>query len=608
MPRTLRSKRLRNTLYASADGKCRICGIDLKHDWHADHVVPWSVTGRTNVHEMQALCPACNLSKGSRMADYRKHQEEMKDVASRMANSKRQFRLLCHVVCGGGKSWLPYILMSEMPPNVRLCWVVPRSALQEQAATEQDGNHGIQLRDSGNEIDPCRGYRGVVVTQQAFSLQPELWRDEFKRHPYILVVDEPHHAKVSHNGEKNALATAISLTEGHCFGVVYMTGTLTTGDNRMIYGVEYIDSVDGRGIEPCQSGFDACIRYSRSDAREDDAIVPIKFFHHDGPVKWESLRLGTEVEVRLSEATRTQESSAIWTALSTSMATDLFDRGYEHWKKYGESLLVLCNTQAKAKEYHRKLLELGEKSFLAVTENDDALNSIKQFKATKSGCLVTCAMAYEGLDHKQLSHVVCLTHIRSTPWIEQALARVWRKAPGKSQCFAFVPDDPRMSRVIREIKAEQPDVKRPSDSESSGGGDGGERQNDAIPIDSQHLDTRQTSLDEDVTASEFNDKQLQAIEMLRSVGLDDSHEAVQAVIGALSAVDKPSMNGGITPKQRESALRNKIVSICRNIDSLKDAEFGTMQKTLFRRNRKSIKDMNEKELRRALEYVENLLP
>jgi 5-methylcytosine-specific restriction endonuclease McrA len=67
MGRTLVSKRLRYALWRAADGKCQLCGRDLDpDDWHADHITPWSKTGRTNVHEMQALCPHCNLKKGDR--------------------------------------------------------------------------------------------------------------------------------------------------------------------------------------------------------------------------------------------------------------------------------------------------------------------------------------------------------------------------------------------------------------------------------------------------------------------------------------------------------------------------------------------------------------
>jgi hypothetical protein len=62
--RRLRSKKLRAALWMGADGKCCQCHCELPSDWHADHVVPWSVTHRTNVHEMQPLCPKCNIKKG----------------------------------------------------------------------------------------------------------------------------------------------------------------------------------------------------------------------------------------------------------------------------------------------------------------------------------------------------------------------------------------------------------------------------------------------------------------------------------------------------------------------------------------------------------------
>ena len=65
--RLLRNQGLRATLYFEADGKCGNCGVVLEDNWHADHVIPWSASKRTNVFEMQALCPSCNTSKGARM-------------------------------------------------------------------------------------------------------------------------------------------------------------------------------------------------------------------------------------------------------------------------------------------------------------------------------------------------------------------------------------------------------------------------------------------------------------------------------------------------------------------------------------------------------------
>ena len=65
--RTLRSKEDRWMLWNWSGGRCAICGEPIELDsFHADHRVPYSVSGRTNVYEMQALCPSCNLKKGAR--------------------------------------------------------------------------------------------------------------------------------------------------------------------------------------------------------------------------------------------------------------------------------------------------------------------------------------------------------------------------------------------------------------------------------------------------------------------------------------------------------------------------------------------------------------
>lgn len=586
-----------------------MCGEALPDNWHADHVVPWSKTKTTNVHEMQALCPLCNIKKGKSVRpELRKHQSEMVGIAGEIVSRRKAgFRLLAYVVCGGGKSWLPGLLVEQMPSDIKLCWLVPRLALQKQAIEDTQKTFGITLRDAGNDINPSRGRRGVVVTHQAFSMCPELWRDEFKKNKYILLVDEPHHAKFTRKGELNRLAAAIGHTESHALGTVYMTGTLSTGDSDMIYGVEYVDDPQTKKEVACESGFDYFIRYRRADALEEKSIVPIEFFHHDGPVKWESISSGKKTEIKLSEAAKKEESNAIWTALSTDMANAMFEKGYLHWKKNGNKLLVVCHSQQAAKKWHNELLSRGEHSFLAVSENEEALAHIKAFKNKPRSCLVTCAMAYEGLDERPLSHVICLTHIRSIPWIEQMLARVWRADSGKTRCFAFVPDDPRMRRVIESIKAETPDFKSMVEEKDGGQGRGDSitSDRDAIPIESRHDYTRLSGLDESIGFLSLNQKQQEAYEKLVSIGIDPDNEHFTGIIASLATAGATGLNAELTDSEREVEICNAIAKECRDIDArIYSCQWGTMQKNLFiRNNGKSTKDMTIDELRESLSYV-----
>ncbi len=60
---SLRQKRL---LWTMANGKCSICKIKLEKDFHADHVIPFSKSGKTILKNGQALCPKCNLKKSNK--------------------------------------------------------------------------------------------------------------------------------------------------------------------------------------------------------------------------------------------------------------------------------------------------------------------------------------------------------------------------------------------------------------------------------------------------------------------------------------------------------------------------------------------------------------
>lgn len=82
MRRALRSKSLRARLFNDYDGKCALCGVALGDDWHADHIVPWCKTGRTNVYEMQPTCSDCNLKKGSKMADYSEARRGFREIVA----------------------------------------------------------------------------------------------------------------------------------------------------------------------------------------------------------------------------------------------------------------------------------------------------------------------------------------------------------------------------------------------------------------------------------------------------------------------------------------------------------------------------------------------
>ena len=57
----------RQVIFRRGNGICRLCGRKCEwNDWEADHIIPWSKGGKTEIENGQILCPSCNSKKGDR--------------------------------------------------------------------------------------------------------------------------------------------------------------------------------------------------------------------------------------------------------------------------------------------------------------------------------------------------------------------------------------------------------------------------------------------------------------------------------------------------------------------------------------------------------------
>lgn len=578
--RSLRRRQPRAALYLAADGKCQLCGCQLPPDWHADHVVPFSVSGTTNVHEMQALCPTCNFKKGAKMAgkQLRRHQQQVKKIAARfseMVFGGHQPEMLCWVVPAGGKSMIPKLLLDELPEHVNVCWLVPRDSLRYQAASDYISEFGIALRDcyeARDFVDPRRGHRGIITTYQAATMNIDLLADDFKRTPYVLILDETHHLKVYRDDTPNSFASAVSRLKWA--GLVQMTGTLSTSDNSYIWNVPYeMDLTSGRD-KACPLMFDPFfVRYTRSEAREEEAIVPLEFFHHDGPVQWRELGNDEpEEEQILSKVNRENEAKAIYTALNSEAALQLFHSGMEHYIRNATpdgKLIIVCCSQGDARRYLKRAAEIAPDipGHLGITDNPQSGDAIKAFRSHHGrAVLATCAMAYEGLDVPSVSHLICLTHIRATAWIEQMLARSWRAHPGKTCAYAFVPDDPRFNRTIAAIRDESPGMVLVRE-----GGGGGSPGADPVEPINGHVATIRVSDIEGAERPYQTPEQKELFDCAVANGVSPTDSRLLSLLSDL-VVKKTSEP--VTVNDREAALRKQVFERCQQASQMRAKRLG----------------------------------
>jgi superfamily II DNA or RNA helicase len=405
--------------------------------------------------------------------DLRTHQREMLDIVGRIKAGEPIRDIYAAVTPGAGKSWLPVIAARELLPHFaeKICWIVPRTNLARQAEDVFANNEAVQqllphrhlIRTAKNEEDPTRGLSGYVTTYQAVGFDDKaVHAREFMRHRYILVLDEPHHIA----DEAQWPERLAPLVERAALRI-FMSGTFERHDRRRIAFIPYVKTSTGDmpDIEGHVDSKSASIVYTRKQAIEEKSIANLIFRRHDANgIAWESPDGEQKAFDSFADAAGKDAKAALWTALTRQYAFDLLERGLESWLDYRSKnkwakLLIVAHSQARAEELHAHLSEKGIRTGIAISNDSPAATkAIDQFKGLRRprlDALVTVQMAYEGMVVPAISHVVCLTGIRSKPWLEQCFARAARVHGGKTHGYIWVPDDPMFRKVYEQIVDEQ---------------------------------------------------------------------------------------------------------------------------------------------------------
>ena len=532
---------------------------------------------------------------------FRAHQDAFGqlcfDIATGQVTGVRS--IICSITPGGGKSMLPVIAANVLLPAIadRVAWIVPRRSLQEQAEFEFAAgrsrailNNTHLIRKTTGEPDPCRGLSGFCTTYQAIGANNSYLIEEFSARRYVLILDEPHHVE-----EGGAWEAALAPLVKRAALTVFMSGTLERGNRKRIAFLPYGPSMNGETVDLSGNGGAATIQYSRANALFDKAITPIHFELMDGEASWIG-RDGKTYGTTLSAAGK-DTNEAIYTALKTEFGVHLLDECAAHWNHYrishprAKMLAVVANIE-DAKKYLEHLQNSGVKCAIA-TSDDSALaaKNIARFKEidtpTALGCLVTVAMAYEGLDVPPVTHIACLTHIRSKPWIEQMIARATRfDAPAgpweEQMAFIYVPDDRLMCDIIVRMQDEQ------------------------LQAIKQRLEEDEIEAIERAAPLEPGERR--GITPVGSSGLTRRWSRVGGQ-PAPAQVEASSGEPILTPSQQEAELREAIQTYCKHVDAmLFDRTWGETNKRVVKTFGQSRQTMPLPMLQRVMVWLEEMYP
>ena len=532
----------------------------------------------------------------------RRHQQELTEICEEILGGRPLTDIWCAVTPGGGKSLLPQILATRLIPSIAdaLCWVVPRRVLQDQGARGfQDPTHRAMLGHrleammSTNQEHPTRGCAAYVTTYQALAADTrKVNAKEFRRKRYILVLDEPHHIEA-----EGMWHQAIEPLYDRAVLRVLMSGTFERGDRMPIafmpYGANQVaDEIEWRNTESR-----AVIRYSLADALREQACIDLTVHYANCQATWLDTE-GVQHHVESLAQAGKQTSEALLTALKTEAALELLQTGVRDWQAYRAThprskLLVVAANIEQAQKYTAWLQGRGVPAKIATSDDSTAAyQTIKAFKRQGAGavdCLITVAMAYEGLDVPAITHMICLTHIRTKPWIEQVVHRATRMdhlaGPyAEQRAYIYAPDDQPFRECMGYILSQRQDVRARSVAVNDGlSGEMGFGRQGLLPL------TERTEA---------------SIQPLRSGVLEMRHQGLWANVPVTSVAEAPEE----TPRERLDRLRNQIEKHVRAHEQARRLAHGTVNRAVYAQFRKSRASMTEGELHKVMKWVSKVYP
>lgn len=459
--RRLFTRLQRLALLFSAGGRCSICGQKLSGSFHADHVVPFKLGGKTLTANGQALCARCNLKKGGLMMGPKLRPWQSEAIAKAitwLVNDGRDRHFLINAAPGAGKT----IASCELARQLlalgqidRVIVIAPRREVVKQWATDflsVTGRYMSKVTGSAEDVqdldvDVCATWSAIQGLQIPFQAICRTSRT-------LVICDEHHHAAVEAAWGDNATS---AFAEAKF--VLILSGTPMRSDGASTAWLAYDDrgAIDhpAEGTYTLTYGAAVDLGYCR----------PVTFHRHEGfftvDIDGDAVAVSGSRPAELSKELRRipalQKALNFYRLACTpqfepDMVTPLRN-GYQwsmaEWaagklaelrNRMPEAGGLVIAPSIEMAEYFARVIELvdGDKPLVVHSAHQDAEAKIAAFRNTNRKWLVSVAMISEGVDIKRLRVLVYLPNATTELAFRQAIGRVVRTAGHDDDTRAYV--------------------------------------------------------------------------------------------------------------------------------------------------------------------------
>jgi superfamily II DNA or RNA helicase len=484
---------------------------------HADHIIPWSDGGKTEVENGQALCKACNLSKGrnmklpkildkhGRQMTYRNWQKAaLLDGQENDGNGALKHLVdgkdcyFINVCPGGGKTpfgvafakwavthdYVEKVIVLSPRMKIREQWgdLLQLNGLTAETITR---NAAIGRTEKANAPKRC-----LVMTYAMFGMAEvtEYVRAITAKYRTLFIPDEVHwlgfHDETRDTHWGDAFRRGAELAKF----ILPLSGTPFREDH---YRLPFLQYKDGLGTPD--------YNYSYGEAVRDGAVTPIRFDNYPGIIRfdvcdddgnleqtlemdfdddrdgWYYTQSGEIDEARLNQRLRAslQNGSDFWHDIVDAAIAQLTLLRVQDPKAGG---IIFAMDQNHARAIAGYIAETtGDNPTVIISDED---RDIDGFAQSEAEWVVSVRMINEGVDIERLRVVCMLTNVTTRKHFMQAVARAIRVnydldiTPQGQWAYVFMPADPRFKQYALEFKnaISDEEMEPPEEGVGPGGG------------------------------------------------------------------------------------------------------------------------------------------
>lgn len=416
-----------------------MCGVSLtSENYHADHVIPFSLNGATDVANGQALCANCNIKKGcSTMSiELRDWQEDGKDVV-RVQRRRGQESVLVASAPASGKTFFACSVMEELRDigGIEKFVVVSPSENVRDSWQEDVVKFGFQLK-SGPHYPYDRDYheyQGMTVTYAWMNANETLLRS-YCDDKTMVVLDEVHHC----GDERSWGESCFRAFENAAFRLL-LSGTPWRTEGNAIPFVNY----DSKGYSIPD------YKYSVGDAVRDGVCQKPEIMLQE--IGGEIDVQGEGFEFKSFEEARDHKKEGVFYRSATenehvflSLFNDANDKLDEIRKTENPDAggMIIAKDIRTAHQYADwVLIYHGEDCAVIHSDMKNAHQKINEFKKGSSKWLISVDMIGEGTNIPRLQ-VELYLHTKKAPislyqyWLRVARVRS-RRSENLEHCYIY---------------------------------------------------------------------------------------------------------------------------------------------------------------------------